>query len=173
MSENISVLIANNNNKVLMELQEYLNANNNIEVLQIEKDRICSVLKEISNYSDVEQSTNNDNPEVVVSEHLRSVGVPPHIKGYQYLRKSIIMCVEDCNMLDYITKQLYPDVAKAFNTTSDRVERAIRHAIEVAWVRGREQDVKRVFGYSNMENMRPTNSEFIATLADRIRLSII
>jgi len=99
--------------------------------------------------------------------------VPAHIKGYQYLRSSILMAVQDMDILDSITKQLYPSIAKAYATTPSRVERAIRHAIEVAWSRGRMDTIDSMFGYTvNYGKGKPTNSEFIALITDKIRLGM-
>lgn len=102
---------------------------------------------------------------------IHEIGVPAHIKGYQYLREAIMMSVEDVEMLNSITKILYPTIAKKFQTTSSRVERAIRHAIEVAWNRGKMETLDSLFGYTiNTGKGKPTNSEFIALIADKIRL---
>ena len=100
-------------------------------------------------------------------------GVPAHIKGYQYLREAIIIAVNDMDVINAITKVLYPQVAKAFSTTPSRVERAIRHAIEVAWDRGDLDTLQRFFGYtvSNTKG-KPTNSEFIALIADKLQLQL-
>ena len=109
--------------------------------------------------------------EVIVTEFIHEVGVPAHIKGYQYLRDAIIMTVNDQEMLGAITKILYPEIAKKHKTTSSRVERAIRHAIEVAWNRGRLETIEEMFGYTiNTGKGKPTNSEFIALISDKIRL---
>jgi two-component system response regulator (stage 0 sporulation protein A) len=109
--------------------------------------------------------------EVVVTEFIHEVGVPAHIKGYQYLRDAIIMTVNDSEMLGAITKILYPEIAKKHKTTSSRVERAIRHAIEVAWSRGKLETIEEMFGYTiNSGKGKPTNSEFIALISDKIRL---
>lgn len=109
--------------------------------------------------------------EVVVTDFIHEVGVPAHIKGYQYLRDAIILVVNDMEMLNSITKILYPTIAKKYQTTPSRVERAIRHAIEVAWGRGKMDTLEKLFGYTvNMGKGKPTNSEFIAMIADKIRL---
>ena len=109
--------------------------------------------------------------EVKVTEIIHEVGVPAHIKGYQYLRDAIMMAVEDMNMLNAITKVLYPTIAKNHHTTPSRVERAIRHAIEVAWGRGKMDTIDELFGYTvSVGKGKPTNSEFIALIADKIRL---
>lgn len=111
--------------------------------------------------------------ESVVTEYIHELGVPAHIKGYHYLRTAIMMVVRDMDLLNYITKELYPEIAKAYQTTSSRVERAIRHSIEVAWTRGKPQTMNDVFGYTiNTGKGKPTNSEFIAMVADRIRLKV-
>lgn len=106
-----------------------------------------------------------------VTDMIHELGVPAHIKGYQYLREAIMMAVEDIEMLGSITKILYPTIAKRFQTTPSRVERAIRHAIEVAWSRGKMETLDALFGYTiNTGKGKPTNSEFIALIADKIRL---
>jgi two-component system response regulator (stage 0 sporulation protein A) len=106
-----------------------------------------------------------------VTDMIHEIGVPAHIKGYQYLRDAIMLSVEDGEMLNSITKVLYPTIAAKFQTTSSRVERAIRHAIEVAWSRGRMETLDALFGYTiNTGKGKPTNSEFIALIADKIRL---
>ncbi len=106
-----------------------------------------------------------------VTDMIHEIGVPAHIKGYQYLREAIMMSVEDIEMLNSITKILYPSIAKKYQTTPSRVERAIRHAIEVAWSRGKMETLDSLFGYTiNIGKGKPTNSEFIALIADKIRL---
>ncbi len=106
-----------------------------------------------------------------VTDMIHEIGVPAHIKGYQYLREAIMMSVEDADMLGSITKVLYPTIAGKYQTTPSRVERAIRHAIEVAWSRGRMETLDSLFGYTiNTGKGKPTNSEFIALIADKIRL---
>jgi two-component system response regulator (stage 0 sporulation protein A) len=109
--------------------------------------------------------------EAVVTDIIHEIGVPAHIKGYQYLREAIILTIGDMDMINAVTKVLYPEVAKKFNTTPSRVERAIRHAIEVAWDRGDIETLQKFFGYtvSNIKG-KPTNSEFIAMIADCLSL---
>ncbi|MBQ6159938.1 MAG: sporulation transcription factor Spo0A [Oscillospiraceae bacterium] len=111
--------------------------------------------------------------ETLVTNVIHEIGVPAHIKGYQYLREAIIIAVGDMEVINAITKVLYPQVAKTFCTTPSRVERAIRHAIEVAWDRGDLDTLQRFFGYtvSNTKG-KPTNSEFIALIADRLQLQL-
>ena len=111
--------------------------------------------------------------ESMVTGIIHEIGVPAHIKGYQYLREAIIIAVNDMDVINAITKVLYPQVAKTFQTTPSRVERAIRHAIEVAWARGDLDNLQRFFGYtvSNTKG-KPTNSEFIALIADKLQLQM-
>ena len=113
------------------------------------------------------------NVEAMVTSIIHEIGVPAHIKGYQYLREAIKIAVDDMEVINAITKVLYPQVAKTFSTTPSRVERAIRHAIEVAWDRGDLETLQRFFGYtvSNTKG-KPTNSEFIALIADKLQLQI-
>ena len=115
--------------------------------------------------------TREQSLESIVTAIIHEIGVPAHIKGYQYLREAIIIAVEDMEVINAVTKILYPEVAKRFGTTASRVERAIRHAIEVAWDRGDLETLQKYFGYtvSNAKG-KPTNSEFIAMIADRLQL---
>ncbi|WP_062104729.1 sporulation transcription factor Spo0A [Bacillus niameyensis] len=111
------------------------------------------------------------NLEANITSVIHEIGVPAHIKGYLYLREAISMVYNDIELLGSITKVLYPDIAKKFNTTASRVERAIRHAIEVAWSRGNIDSISALFGYTvSMSKAKPTNSEFIAMVADKLRL---
>ena len=113
------------------------------------------------------------NLEIVVTDMIHQLGVPAHIKGYHYLRCSILLSIANPELLDSVTKLLYPSVAQQFNTTSSRVERAIRHAIEIAWDRGDLDILNSFFGYTvNTCKGKPTNSEFIALLTDKLRLQI-
>ena len=111
--------------------------------------------------------------ETNITMYIQQLGVPAHIKGYQYIRDAIMMVIEDMDAINSITKFLYPTVAKHYNTTSSRVERAIRHAIEVAWDRGNPEILNELFGYTILSSKgKPTNSEFIAMIADKIRLEM-
>ena len=116
---------------------------------------------------------NEANIEALVTSVIHEIGVPAHIKGYQYLREAIMIAVNDMDVINAVTKVLYPQVARTFATTPSRVERAIRHAIEVAWDRGDLETLQRFFGYtvSNAKG-KPTNSEFIALIADRLQLQL-
>ena len=112
-----------------------------------------------------------ENMEIVVTDVIHQLGVPAHIKGYHYLREAILSSIEDPELLESVTKLLYPTVAKRFDTTSSRVERAIRHAIEIAWDRGNLDTLNAFFGYTvNTCKGKPTNSEFIALITDKLRL---
>ena len=120
-----------------------------------------------------ESKKNEENLEALVTNVIHEVGVPAHIKGYQYLREAIMMVVNNIDVINQITKQLYPDIAVKFKTTPSRVERAIRHAIEVAWTRGQTETVDSIFGYTiSAAKGKPTNSEFIAMIADKLRLEL-
>ena len=126
-------------------------------------------------YIDISSSkaSKEDNLEALVTNVIHEVGVPAHIKGYQYLREAIMMVVNDIDVINQITKSLYPKIASKYNTTPSRVERAIRHAIEVAWGRGEQKAVESIFGYTiSASKGKPTNSEFIAMIADKLRLEL-
>lgn len=116
--------------------------------------------------------TNTRNLEVEVTRMIHQMGVPAHVKGYQYLRDAIVSVVQDVSLLGAVTKELYPMIAVKYNTTPSRVERAIRHAIELAWDRGNIDFMNRFFGYTiNVDRGKPTNSEFIAMVADKLRMA--
>ena len=109
--------------------------------------------------------------EQIISDLMLELGIPAHLKGYQYLRTAIIMCVEDMELIGSVTKLLYPDLAKRYMTTDQKIERAIRNAIEVSWERGNSELFTELFGYGNSTgHNRPTNSEYIASVADYVRL---
>ncbi len=119
----------------------------------------------------VKQGNREKDLNLLVTQMIHEIGVPAHIKGYLYLRTAIIMAVDNMDILNAVTKQLYPDIAREYGTTDTRVERAIRHAIEVAWERGNIDMIHDLFGYTiQADKGKPTNSEFIALMADRIRL---
>lgn len=126
--------------------------------------------------SDVKPAYHSSSPknlEAEVTSIMHEIGVPAHIKGYQYLRDAIMMVVKDLDIINSITKQLYPTIAREYNTTPSRVERAIRHAIEVAWSRGQVDAIDSLFGYTvSIGKGKPTNSEFIAMVADKLRLEL-
>ena len=115
-----------------------------------------------------------NNLEISVTKMLHELGMPSHIKGYQYIRDGIVMIYNNPDIIGGITKELYPDVATKYNTTVSRVERAIRHAIEVSWNRGNWDLMEEIFGYSvDIDKAKPTNSEFIVTIADKLRLEFM
>ncbi len=148
--------------------------------LDILSKRIRSLMLDTS--SDSSQFSSSASPNVTtvgstvnlcveVTAMMHQIGIPAHVKGYQYIRDAILMVVEDVSLLGAVTKELYPDIAKKYDTAPSRVERGIRHAIELAWERGHTDTLKRIFGYSmNIERQKPTNSEFIALLADKLRV---
>lgn len=137
-------------------------------------DRICEI-RDTETVRRPQSSAAKAEPniEAMITNIIHEIGVPAHIKGYQYLREAITIAVNDMDVINAITKVLYPQVAKTFSTTPSRVERAIRHAIEVAWDRGDLDTLQRFFGYtvSNTKG-KPTNSEFIALIADRLQLQL-
>lgn len=121
----------------------------------------------------VDLSNESDDLEVIVTDVILLIGIPAHVKGYHYIRCAIINCIENPTMLNSVTKILYPTVAKEFDTSSSRVERAIRHAIEIAWDRGDIDTLNSYFGYTiNNQRGKPTNSEFIAMISDKLRLKL-
>jgi two-component system response regulator (stage 0 sporulation protein A) len=141
-------------------------------IRHVRDDKTEQDKKKVEAYEKTEEGNDGD-LEHIVTDIIHEVGVPAHIKGYQYLREAIIMSVNDVDMLNSITKVLYPTIAKHFDTTSSRVERAIRHAIEVAWSRGKMDTIDELFGYTvNNGKGKPTNSEFIALITDKIRLQM-
>ena len=141
--------------------------------LEAVSERLGDILRAEDEKIKARQHRSEVNMEAMVTSVIHEIGVPAHIKGYQYLREAIMIAVEDMEVINAITKVLYPRVAKAYSTTPSRVERAIRHAIEVAWDRGDLDTLQRFFGYtvSNTKG-KPTNSEFIALIADRLQLQI-
>jgi two-component system response regulator (stage 0 sporulation protein A) len=132
------------------------------------KRNVKVISEETSNYA-----TKFRNLEANVTKIVHEIGIPANIKGYQYLRDAILMVIENMDIINSITKQLYPSIAKEYGTTPSRVERAIRHAIEVAWGRGRVEVLDKLFGYTvTTSKGKPTNSEFIAMIADKLRLQM-
>ena len=198
----VSVAITDDNDEMFQLLGDVVSENDEMEVVGTARDKelACRMIREREpdvvllirrvqgkSYSDsrntnekrsvwIKQLTNCPNRKILeaeVTDIIHEVGVPAHIKGYQYLREAIIMSVNDMEMLNSITKILYPEIAKRFQTTPSRVERAIRHAIEVAWSRGKMDTIDKLFGYTiNYGKGKPTNSEFIALITDKIRLQM-
>ena len=168
--EQISLCTAKDNDKIYKILGELMTGDKEFQIMitvPSAERREERPLKEEAGEEKIQRDLEQD-----VTDMIHEIGVPAHIKGYQYLREAIMMSVEDPSMLSSITKILYPTIAKRFQTTSSRVERAIRHAIEVAWSRGKMETLDSLFGYTiDIGKGKPTNSEFIALIADKIRLS--
>lgn len=151
--------------------------------LDILSKRIRSLTKDTTSAQPQFSSSTSPSVTTVGSEHnlvsevtevMHQIGIPAHVKGYQYIREAILMVVEDVSLLGAITKELYPGIAKKYDTAASRVERGIRHAIELAWERGNTDTLKHIFGYSmNINPQKPTNSEFIAILADKFRVMVM
>lgn len=133
---------------------------------------IASLISNTNSNSTLVSPNNTRNLEVEVTRMIHQMGVPAHVKGYQYLRDAIVSVVQEVSLLGAVTKELYPMIADKYNTTPSRVERAIRHAIELAWDRGNIDFMNRFFGYTiNVDRGKPTNSEFIAMVADKLRMA--
>ena len=172
---NVNVAVANDNEYILKllrkltENEELMNGKTpDILLVYLDKPIDKETLFETES-----EDTKRHSLEERVTEIIHEIGVPAHIKGYQYLREAIIMSVNDMEMLISITKILYPEIAKKYQTTSSRVERAIRHAIEVAWSRGKMDTIDELFGYTiNNGKGKPTNSEFFALITDKMRLQM-
>ena len=165
--EKLNLVSTKDNREVYRILSDLMNQDKEFQIMitvpSVEKEKqkeTAEVKREVTH--DLEQDVTN---------MIHDIGVPAHIKGYQYLREAIMMSVEDSATISSITKVLYPTIAKKYQTTPSRVERAIRHAIEVAWSRGKMETLDNLFGYTiNIGKGKPTNSEFIALIADKIRL---
>jgi two-component system response regulator (stage 0 sporulation protein A) len=141
-------------------------------IRQVNGNGISPIKRPVSNtFRSQVEASKPKNLDASITSIIHEIGVPAHIKGYLYLREAISMVYNDIELLGSITKVLYPDIAKKYNTTASRVERAIRHAIEVAWSRGNIDSISSLFGYTvSMSKAKPTNSEFIAMVADKLRL---
>ena len=170
LMEQLNITAAKDNEKIYKILGDLMNGDKEFQIMitvPSAKTDSNRAAKETTKQKEVIRNLEQD-----VTDMIHEIGVPAHIKGYQYLREAIMMSVEDPGMISSITKILYPTIAKRFQTTPSRVERAIRHAIEVAWSRGRMETLDALFGYTiDTGKGKPTNSEFIALIADRIRLS--
>lgn len=162
-----NVLQTKDNEKMFRILSELLTKNKEFQIMIT----VPAEKETAKNESVKTQKVSQVDLEKDVTDMIHEIGVPAHIKGYQYLREAIMLSVEDAEMLNSITKILYPTIAKKYQTTSSRVERAIRHAIEVAWSRGKMETLDALFGYTiSVGKGKPTNSEFVALIADKIRL---
>ncbi len=168
--EQLNLTTMKDTEKVQMLFESLLQMNREFQIMITVPSEIRSAEKEGKEIKAAETPLTFD-LEKDVTDMIHEIGVPAHIKGYQYLREAIMMSVKEADMLGSITKVLYPTIAEKYQTTSSRVERAIRHAIEVAWNRGRMETLDNLFGYTiNTGKGKPTNSEFIALIADKIRL---
>ena len=168
--EQLNVTSAKDNERIYKILGDLMNGDKEFQIMITVPSVKKEETKGVGRITEVKEVVRN--LEQDVTDMIHEIGVPAHIKGYQYLREAIMMSVEDPGMISSITKILYPTIAKRFQTTPSRVERAIRHAIEVAWSRGRMETLDSLFGYTiDTGKGKPTNSEFIALIADNIRLS--
>jgi len=169
--EQLNITTTKDNDKVYKILGDLLNAGKEFQIM-ITVPSAQTETVQVQVEKEPEKKEEVHDLEQDVTNMIHEIGVPAHIKGYQYLREAIMMSVENPSMISSITKILYPTIGKRFQTTPSRVERAIRHAIEVAWSRGRMETLDALFGYTiDTGKGKPTNSEFIALIADRIRLS--
>lgn len=165
--EQLNLVSTKDNREVYRILNDLMNQDKEFQIMIT----VPSAEKTKSTTAILETKPAKHDLEQDVTNMIHDIGVPAHIKGYQYLREAIMMSVNDPTMISSITKLLYPTIAKRFQTTPSRVERAIRHAIEVAWSRGKMETLDTLFGYTiNTGKGKPTNSEFIALIADKIRL---
>lgn len=131
-----------------------------------------SRIKDITEKEKLQKLVQRDDVEIEVSSLLHNLGIPSHVRGYQYIREGVLLIYQSSRVVTLVTKEIYPEIATRYNTTSSRVERAIRHAIEISWVRGDLKLMEKIFGNSiDFERSKPTNSEFLTTIADRLRLN--
>lgn len=167
--EQLNLTVTRDNEKVYQILNNLMSGDKEFQIMITVPSGKSTEAKE--EFVAAGQNSVSHDLEKDVTNIIHEIGVPAHIKGYQYLREAIMMSVEDVEMLGSITKVLYPTIAGKYQTTPSRVERAIRHAIEVAWSRGKMETLDALFGYTiNTGKGKPTNSEFIALIADKIRL---
>ena len=172
IEKNIIVETSYNEPKIIRKVSEY-GVNYYVlkpfDLADLER-RILEMFNELSSKS---INLYHSNIQISITKMLHELGMPSHIKGYQYIREGISMIYEDPSLIGGITKELYPELATKFDTTVSRVERAIRHAIEVSWNRGNWDYMEEIFGHSvDIDKAKPTNSEFIVTVADKLRLEI-
>ena len=170
--EQLNVLTKRDDERMYKILSDLISTNKEFQIMitvpksesgEEQKEELFTKVETVKEVHDLEKD---------VTEMIHEIGVPAHIKGYQYLREAIMLSVENTEMLSAITKLLYPTIAKKYGTTSSRVERAIRHAIEVAWGRGNMDTLNSLFGYTiSLGKGKPTNSEFVALIADKLRLN--
>lgn len=164
------IVVTSVNNSMLMQKAMDLGAKYYL-LRPLDYTVLIDIIRENRTSSHMRKSAEDYNTELRITETIQRVGIPAHIKGYHYIRTAITMMTDDMELAHSVTKILYPAVAKKFDTTPQRVERAIRHAIEVAWNRGDPAVLNEMFGYTiDSERGKPTNSEFIAMISDKIRL---
>lgn len=178
------MIVMNVDGDVMDRLMEFLNDECGVELMTPPNDESGIIFTERENYSSEYgrpipksiaslKSYDDDDIDSRISDLLTEIGIPVHVLGYGYLRYALQITIEDISIINSITKALYPTIAQQFGTTPSRVERAIRHAIEIAFDRGNTDTLYSLFGYSiNFDKGKPTNSEFVATLADRLRLKL-
>ena len=168
--EQLNITATKDNEKIYRILGDLMNADREFQIM-ITVPGGKKNAATVKAYQETATKGEEHDLEKDVTDIIHEIGVPAHIKGYQYLREAIMISVNDSEMLNSITKILYPTIAKKYQTTPSRVERAIRHAIEVAWSRGKMETLDAMFGYTvNTGKGKPTNSEFVALIADKIRL---
>ncbi len=172
IEKKVVVLTSYNTQEMIRKVSEF-----GVDYFILKPFELCDLEKKLeevvegSDYSGKAVDLYHNNLQISITKILHELGVPSHIKGYQYIREGILMLYERPEVVGGITKELYPDVASKYNTTVSRVERAIRHAIEVSWNRGNWQLMEEIFGHSvDIDKAKPTNSEFIVTVADKLRL---
>lgn len=172
IEKNIIVETSYNEPKVIRKVSEYGVSYYILKPFDLAdlENKILEIFNEMSNKS---INLYHSNLQISITKMLHELGMPSHIKGYQYIREGISMIYNDPSLIGGITKELYPELAEKFDTTVSRVERAIRHAIEVSWNRGNWDYMEELFGHSvDIDKAKPTNSEFIVTVADKLRLEI-
>lgn len=171
LNKNVIVATSYNAAEVIREVSEY---GVNYYILKpFDLEDLKNRIYDVANKKEENQSIDfyNSNLQVSITKMLHELGIPSHIKGYQYIREAVGIIFDKPEVIGGITKELYPELAKKFNTTVSRVERAIRHAIEVSWNRGNLDFMEELFGYSvDIDRAKPTNSEFMVTIADKLRL---
>ena len=170
IEKNIIVITSFNSDEMIRRLSNY-----NIKYFLIKpfdmKTLETRIIEATSQFSENNQKAGNNELKISLTKLLHELGVPSHIKGYQYIREGILLLYDNPNIVGGITKELYPEIADKYNTSVSRVERAIRHAIEVSWNRGNLDLMEEIFGHSvDYDKAKPTNSEFIVTVADKLKL---
>ncbi len=169
--EIVKAILINNEELSLEKLSKYIKEQPDIKAVLFADDGVNTKISDMNTLQVLSDEPRGQDLETVVTKHMCEFGIPANLQGYQYIRTAIMMAVEDMSILNYITKKLYPEIAQKYSTTSSRAERSIRHAIEAAWKKGSAEVMNEVFGYTiQSDKGKPTNSEFIAAIADRIRL---